>query len=480
MPGAHDDRRDAKGPGPRRRKSGHAQAALRRTRHRALRRPVRAPHAGHEVLRDAGPDGGHRPSGGHLAGRRAAGHEHVPGRGLHRADDPGGRRRRGARPPVRPDGGPRRGQGPDRRGDGRRGDGGRVRRPARHDRRPAGDRARLQDADRPRRRDHRRGADLPGRGPGVRLLPGRRRPDRDGRGRHADRRPGGRAGAARRLRPRAEVHLHRAVVPEPGRRDDVAGAAAAAGGDRAPARAARARGQPVRDAALRGLPLADALLARRRRVRDLPRDVLEDPLPGAAAGLDGRAAAGAGQAQPGEGRGGPLLLAVVAAVRADLLRRARLARLRAVADGALPAAAGHHARGAGRALPARGDLDAAAGRALHLGAAARLHRHHGPARAGAPRPRGVRARPRGLPGRPRRLGDAAELLRRRRRRHPRGDPPDRQGRARAGRAVRHAHRRRARVAARSGADSSGTAGRRRGRRRRAGRPRIVPLRRRAG
>ena len=228
-----------------------------------------------------------------------------------------------------------------------------------------------------------------------------------------------------------------------------------------------------------GSPLADALLARRRRVRDLPRDVLEDPLPGAAAGLDGRAAAGARQAQPGEGRGGPLLLAAVAAVRADLLRRARLARLRAVADGALPAAAGHHARGAGRALPARGDLDAAAGRALHLGAAARLHRHHGPARAGAPRPRGVRARPRGLPGRPRRLGDAAELLRRRRRRHPRGDPPDRQGRARAGRAVRHAHRRRARVRARRRA-----AGRLGGARRRAaatpGAPRIVPLRRRAG
>ena len=43
------------------------------------------------------------------------------------------------------------------------------------------------------------------------------------------------------------------------------------------ARAARARGQPVRAAALRGRPAAAALRARRRRVRDLPRHVLEDP-----------------------------------------------------------------------------------------------------------------------------------------------------------------------------------------------------------
>ena len=48
--------------------------------------------------------------------------------------------------------------------------------------------------------------------------------------------------------------------------------------DRARARAARARGQPLRPAALRGRPAADAALARRRRVRHLPRHVLEDPL----------------------------------------------------------------------------------------------------------------------------------------------------------------------------------------------------------
>ena len=42
-----------------------------------------------------------------------------------------------------------------------------------------------------------------------------------------------------------------------------------------------------------------------------------------------------------------------------VLRRARLAHLRPQAHGRLPAPARHHARGARRALPARGDLDAA-------------------------------------------------------------------------------------------------------------------------
>ena len=76
------------------------------------------------------------------------------------------------------------------------------------------------------------------------------------------------------------------------------------------ARAARARGQPVRAAALRGRPAADAVLARRRRVRHLPRHVLEDPLAGAAARLDRGAAAGAGEDEPRQGRVGPLLVAV--------------------------------------------------------------------------------------------------------------------------------------------------------------------------
>ena len=128
--------------------------------------------------------------------------------------------------------------------------------------------------------------------------------------------------------------------------------------DRARARAARARGQPVRAAALRGRAAADAVLARRRQLRHLPRHVLEDPLARAAARLDERAAAGARQAQPRQGRRRPLLGDDLAVVRGDLLRRARLARLPADAGRPLPPAPRRDARGARRAPAARGDLDA--------------------------------------------------------------------------------------------------------------------------
>ena len=57
--------------------------------------------------------------------------------------------------------------------------------------------------------------------------------------------------------------------------------------DRQRAGARDPRGQPVRPAALRGRPAADALLARRRPLRDLRGDVLEDPL-GRACGSAGR------------------------------------------------------------------------------------------------------------------------------------------------------------------------------------------------
>jgi hypothetical protein len=85
--------------------------------------------------------------------------------------------------------------------------------------------------------------------------------------------------------------------------------------------------------------------------------------------------------------------------------------------------------------------DAAAGRPLHLGHAARLHRHHRPARARALAQRGLRPGPRRLPRRSRRVLDATELLWRRRGRDPRGRPTDRRGRPRPGLAVRDAHRR---------------------------------------
>ena len=118
---------------------------------------------------------------------------------------------------------------------------------------------------------------------------------------------------------------------------------------------------------------------------------------------------------------------------------ARLARLRRVADRDLPSAARHDAGRARRVLPARGRVDAARRRPLHLGDAARLHRHDGPARAGPARQRGVRPRRSRLPRRPRAQRDAAELLGVGRRVDQGGHPPDRQGRRRAGRALRHAH-----------------------------------------
>ena len=90
--------------------------------------------------------------------------------------------------------------------------------------------------------------------------------------------------------------------------------------------------------------------------------------------------------------------------------------------------------------PARGRLDATERRPLHLGDAAGLHRHDGPAGARAARARRVRAGPRRVPRRSRRLVDATELLRRRRGRPARGRRADRQGRQRAGPAVLDAHR----------------------------------------
>ena len=95
----------------------------------------------------------------------------------------------------------------------------------------------------------------------------------------------------------------------------------------------------------------------------------------------------------------------------------------------------------GEHFPAGGDLDRAGGRPLHLGDAARLHRHRRPAGEGAARRRRLRPRPGRLRRRARPQLDAAQLLRRRRGGDPRGHPPDRQGDRRAGRALRDADRR---------------------------------------
>ena len=151
-----------------------------------------------------------------------------------------------------------------------RGRDGRPGRRARHDRRTAGHRARLQDADRSRRRDRRRRPDLSRRRPDLLRLPGRRRADRDGRRRDARRRAGGDARPARPRGTAAEVHLHGADVPEPGRRDAVAGAPPAARRDRAAsASCSCSRTTPTALLRYEGEALPTLLRARRRRVRDL-------------------------------------------------------------------------------------------------------------------------------------------------------------------------------------------------------------------
>ena len=163
--------------------------------------------------------------------------------------------------------------------------------------------------------------------------------------------------------------------------------------DRPRARAARARGQPLRPAALRGRAAADAALARRRRLRHLPGHLLEDPLPRHPPRLGGRARAGAREDEPRQAGQRPVLVVDVAALRRRLLRARAAGRTtsprcatlyRRRRDAMLDALAEH--------FPREADVDAPAGRPVHLGDAARLHRHDRPAG-----PRAARATSRSCP-----------------------------------------------------------------------------------
>ena len=112
----------------------------------------------------------------------------------------------------------------------------------------------------------------------------------------------------------------------------------------------------------------------------------------------------------------------------------------------LPPAPRRDARRARRVLPAGGRVDAAERRPVHLGDAARVHRHRRPARKGAARgARRVRPRIGRVRRRSRRQLDAPQLLRRGRRRHRRRRAPHRQGGRRADRAVLDFRRKRRRV-----------------------------------
>ena len=261
----------------------------------------------------------------------------------------------------------------------------------------------------------------------------------------------GDARPARARGPDAEVHLHGADVPEPGRRDDVAGAPAPARPARRRARAARARGQPVRAAALRGRSAAAALRARPRRVRHLPRHVLEDPR---------RRACGSA----GPPRRGRCSRSSTSASRARTSARRRSRQhfvieyfaqrnwrdLLGAAARALPAPPRHDARRARRASPARGRLDAARAAGCSSGRrcpTTSTRRTCSRARC-ASTSRSCPGRAAYLDGRggsSMRLnfsGVGEDDLRE-------GVRADRQGRQRAGAAVLDAHRRRARAARRA-------------------------------
>ncbi len=92
-------------------------------------------------------------------------------------------------------------------------------------------------------------------------------------------------------------------------------------------------------------------------------------------------------------------------------------------------------------LSGRSRVDPSAGRALHLGNAAGVHRHHRLARQGPARGRRLRPRTRRLRRRPRSELDAAQLLRLYRGGDPGRHPPDRGRHLRAARPLQSDHRR---------------------------------------
>ena len=298
------------------------------------------------LLGDARPDGDHRAAGSDLPRRRPARHLDLPAAELRRADDPDRPGVGGEGAAVRADRGLRGDQGLHPRGDGRRGDAPRPRRHHRHHRRPAGDRPGLQDPARPRRRRHLRGADLPRRDPGFCSYQAdvvQVECDEDGMQVEALEEllaRSARRGAA------AEVHLLGAELPEPGRGDDVAAAAPPPGRAGAGRRTAGGRGQPLRAAALRRRADAAALPARRRRLRHLPRHLLEDPLPRDPPRLGGGAAAGDGEDRPRQAGRRPLHLDPDPVLRPRVLRRTALAALRRRPGRDLPRPPRHDAGGA--------------------------------------------------------------------------------------------------------------------------------------
>ena len=331
------------------------------------------------------------------------GHLDLPARELRRADDPDRARVLGRGAPVRADRGLRGDQGLHRRGDGGRGHVARPRRPDRHHRRPAGDRPDREDADRPRRPGDLRGADLPGRGPDLLQLRGRRDPGHHRRRRDADRRAraGARPTSPRRAGGRSSSTRSRASRTPPASRSRPSGGG---GWSSSPAstRCWSARTTPTACSASRAsrseplyaldggdyvlyLGTFSKILSPGIRIGWVaaPPPVLEK------IGLGKQAADLCTSTLTqyfvreyfAEGRWREYVDDLI-----EIYRGRRDAMLEALE----------------RPLPRAGRVDPARGRPLRLGDPARLHRHHRPAGQGAARERRLRARPRRLRRRPRR------------------------------------------------------------------------------
>ena len=272
----------------------------------------------------------------------------------------------------------------------------------------------------------------PGAVPAFMRLPGRRRADRDGRRRHARSTSSRRRSTASTREGRAPKFIY--TIPT---FQNPAGVTMSLPRRKRLVEVARERELLVLEDNPYGLlryegdPLPTLLLARRRRSSSSTSARSRRSSRRAAPRLGGRAAARCCEKMNIGKQGADLCSSSLTQLFvADVLRASgRWQDYLRLAARALPPPARHDARRAGRALPARGDVDAARRAACSSGRRCPTTSTRPTCwRARCEEQRRVRPRPRRVPRRPRRLVDAAELLRRRRGRHPRGRPAHRRGR----------------------------------------------------
>ena len=285
--------------------------------------------------------------------------------------------------------------------------------------------------------------DLPGRRADLLRLRGRRRADRDGPRRHARRPARGDARPPRGRGAAPEVHLHRPHLPEPGRSDDVAAAPRAAGADRrTSASCSCSRTTPTGCCATRASRCPRCTRSTAASSSSTWGRSRRSSRP--ASGSAGRSAPRPVLAKMNLGKQAADLCtsSMTQHFVAAYFEHGPLAGLRAARwPRSTAGAATRCSTRSPSTCPPEAEWTHPARRAVRLGHAARLHRHDRPAR---PRAAGARRlRPRAgrrtstAAAAPRcastSRGSAEDDIRE-------GVRRDRQGRARAGRPVRHAHR----------------------------------------